>query len=86
MLKYRGQDWRQDALMSLAGVFQVKRKGVLPIALEGFLEEHPEVKTIHLHLDNDQVGQAAAKGMAVRIFRQEKHKMKKECCDNGKNN
>ena len=63
MRRYRGQDWKQEALLSLAGVFQVKRKGVLPVALEGFLEEHPEVKTIHLHLDNDQVGQAASKGI-----------------------
>ena len=63
MLKYRGRDWRQDALLSLAGVFLVKRKGVLPVALEGFLEEHLEIQTIHLHLDNDQVGQAASKGI-----------------------
>ena len=63
MIKYRGKDWRQDALLSLAGVFQVKRKDVLPVALKGFLEDHPEVKTIHLHLDNDQVGQAASKGI-----------------------
>lgn len=63
MRRYRGQDWKQEALLSLAGVFQVKRKGVLPVALEGFLEEHPEVKTIHLHLDNDQVGQDAARGI-----------------------
>ena len=67
MKRYRGQDWKQDALLSLAGVFQVKRKGVLPVALEGFLEEHPETKTIHLHLDNDQVGQAAAKGIIERL-------------------
>jgi hypothetical protein len=63
MIKYRGQDWKQDALLSLAGVFQVKRKGVLPIALKGFLEDYLEVKTIYLHLDNDQIGRAAAKGI-----------------------
>ena len=63
MIRYRGQDWKKDTLLSLAGVFTVKRKGVLPVALEGFLEEHPEVKTIHLHLDNDQVGQDAARGI-----------------------
>ena len=67
MKRYRGQDWKQDALLSLAGVFQVKRKGVLPVALEGFLEEHPEVKMIHLHLDNDQVGRAASKGISESL-------------------
>lgn len=58
-----GRDWRGDALLSLAGVFQRKREKVLPVALSQFLEDHPSVKTVYLHLDNDAVGRSAAQGI-----------------------
>ena len=58
-----GRDWRGDALLSLAGVFQRKREKVLPIALKQFLEDHPSVKTVCLHLDNDAVGRSATQGI-----------------------
>ena len=58
-----GQDWRGDALLSLAGVFQRKREKVLPAALKQLLEDHPSVKTVCLHLDNDAVGRSAAQGI-----------------------
>ena len=58
-----GRDWRGDALLSLAGVFQRKREKVLPVALKQFLENHPSVKTVCLHLDNDAVGRSAAQGI-----------------------
>lgn len=58
-----GRDWQGDALLSLAGVFQRKREKVLPIALKQFLEDHPSVKTVCLHLDNDAVGRSAAQGI-----------------------
>lgn len=58
-----GRDWRGDALLSLAGVFQRKREKVLPVALKQFLEDHPSVKTVCLHLDNDAVGRSAAQGI-----------------------
>lgn len=58
-----GRDWRGDALLSLAGVFPRKREKVLPVALKQFLEDHPSVKTVCLHLDNDAVGKSAAQGI-----------------------
>ena len=61
--KQRGFDWTKESLLSLAGVYAVKREGVVPIALEHFLETYPDVKIIHLHLDNDDVGQSAAEGI-----------------------
>ena len=61
--KQRGFDWTKDSLLSLAGVFAVKREGVVPKALEYFLETYPDMKIIHLHLDNDAVGQSAAQGI-----------------------
>ena len=68
--KQRDFDWTKDSLLSLAGVYVVKREGVVPKALEHFLETYPDVKIIHLHLDNDEVGRGAAagimKGLQVR--------------------
>ncbi len=58
-----GKDWRKDHLLSLAGVFPFKRKGVVPVALQRFLENHPETKQLNLHLDNDEVGRSATKGI-----------------------
>lgn len=67
MLCMKGQDWKQDALLSLAGVFQQRREAVLPVALELYLNQHPEVETIHLHLDNDEVGRGAAAGIMKNL-------------------
>ena len=61
--KQHGFDWTKDSLLSLAGVYVVKREGVVPKALEHFLETYPNVKNIHLHLDNDEVGRGAAQGI-----------------------
>ena len=67
MMYLKGRDWKQDALLSLAGVFHTKRNGVLPVALSHYLDHHPEVKTIHLHLDNDDVGRGASEGIMERL-------------------
>ena len=40
-----------------------KRKGVVPVALTRFLSENPSIKEVHLHLDSDEVGRAAAQGI-----------------------
>ena len=61
---YEGGDWKGQNLLSLAGVFMPKRQGVVPVALSRFLSENPQIKTIRLHLDNDEVGRAAAAGIA----------------------
>lgn len=63
LLKMKGRDWRQDALLSLAGVFKRKREGVVPLALSQYLQDHPGIKTLYLHLDNDEVGRDAAAGI-----------------------
>ena len=58
-----GKEWKRDALVSLAGVFKTKGRPTVPIALQTFLETHPSVSVIHLHLDNDEVGRSAAEGI-----------------------
>ena len=63
LIKQKGFNWTKDSLLSLAGVYIVKRDSVVPKALEHFLETCPDVKTIHLHLDNDEVGRGAAQGI-----------------------
>lgn len=68
--KQRDFDWTKDSLLSLAGVYVVKREGVVPKALEHFLETYPDVKIIHLHLDNDEVGRGAAAGIMKRLKKQ----------------
>ena len=63
LLKMKGRDWRQDALLSLAGVFKQKKEFVIPLALSQYLKDRPGIKTIYLHLDNDEVGREAAAGI-----------------------
>lgn len=58
-----GRDWKSEVFLSLAGVYQTKRENVVPVALRRFLEEHPTVKTIFLHLDNDEIGRGAVQGI-----------------------
>ena len=65
-----GIDWRRHNLLSLAGVYQPKKKmeeSKLPVALTRFLEDHPHVKTVYLHLDNDTAGRLAAKAIMTVI-------------------
>lgn len=58
-----GRAWKEGAYVSLAGVFAPKRTGVVPVALQRFLNDHPQIKTVHLHLDYDEVGRAASAGI-----------------------
>ena len=47
-------------------MYQPKKKieeSKLPVALTRFLEDHPHVKTVYLHLDNDTAGRLAAKAI-----------------------
>ncbi len=58
-LKCEGKDYRTANLLSLSGVYQPKRElaeSRIPIALTTFLNAHPQIKTICLHLDNDKAG------------------------------
>lgn len=58
-----GRDWRRHHLLSLAGVYKTTRKDVVPVALERYLTDYPQIRTLHLHLDNDEIGRAAALGI-----------------------
>ena len=60
ILCYEGREWRMNHLLSLSGVYINGRKAGVQAALEHFLDEHPNITTIKLHLDNDEAGQGAA--------------------------
>lgn len=67
-MEYRaGRDWRKDHLLSLAGVFKTERKDVVPVALQRFLKVHPQINTLHLHLDNDEIGRGATAGIMAGL-------------------
>ena len=58
-----GGRWGNEAMLSLAGVYKASKANPVPIALEQFLKDYPGVGTVFLHLDNDEVGRSAAKGI-----------------------
>ncbi|MCI6229099.1 MAG: DUF3991 and toprim domain-containing protein [Clostridiales bacterium] len=60
---FEGRNWHEDHLLSLAGVYITKRENVVPVALSRYLEDHPEVRVLRLHLDNDAIGRGAAAGI-----------------------
>ena len=59
----RGRNWKAEIYLSLAGVYRTKRENVVPASLSRFLAEHKEISTVRLHLDNDETGRGAVKGI-----------------------
>lgn len=58
-LKCEGEDYKKENLISLLGVYQLKKEikdSKVPIAMTTFLNANPHIKTIILHLDNDKTG------------------------------
>ena len=54
-MKHTGMEYKRENLLSLAGVYQPKKeigKSKIPVALSLFLEKHPGVDTIYLHLSS----------------------------------
>lgn len=54
------RDWKRDDYLSLGGVYKTDDKEDIPLALHRYLESNTSLKTICLHLDNDEIGRAAA--------------------------
>ncbi|MDL2287053.1 toprim domain-containing protein [Eubacteriales bacterium OttesenSCG-928-G02] len=61
-----GDDFRDKNLLSLAGIY-IPKSGKLPLALTQFLSDHPHIKDVHLHLDNDIPGRTAAKAICLAL-------------------
>ena len=62
--KRNGRDWRDINVLSLSGI---SKNGGLPAALRQTIADFPEIRRIELHLDNDQPGREAAKGIMSTI-------------------
>jgi hypothetical protein len=55
-------------LLSLSGVYKPKQKieeSTLPPALTQYLKDHPAIKSVHLHLDNDLAGRLATEAITA---------------------
>lgn len=77
--KMKGENWRAEHLLSLAGVYQPAKeieKSKVPATLTRFLKEYPEVTTVVFHLDNDRAGRLAAK--AIQTVLQKKYQIRDE--------
>lgn len=76
MLKMNGKKWDEHHLLSLAGVYRPGKElkdSSFSLALKQFLSEHPEVKKIHLRLDNDYTGKIATE--TLKHFLSEKYEV-----------
>ena len=54
-----GVKWYYDDFLSLGGVYATDNKQDIPLALNTYIEKHPNLKTVCLHLDNDEIGRKA---------------------------
>ena len=65
-LKLYGMDYKAKTLISLAGIYQPASdisKSKIPLAIQRYLDKHPETKNIFLCLDNDEAGRKASKAL-----------------------
>jgi len=70
VMKMNGGKWKEENLVSLAGVYLPKKKieeSKVPVAVVGFLERHPEIKRVIVHFDNDNVGRQATKALQIKL-------------------
>ncbi len=63
-IKRNGYDWRTVNGVSLVGIYKPREETpTVPMALEQYLKDHPQIRHIALCLDNDEAGRAAAQGI-----------------------
>lgn len=70
ILKHNNQEWNKVNMLSLAGVSQspkIPANNKMPVALERYLIDKPNTKTIVLHLDRDIVGLNATETLKAII-------------------
>lgn len=66
LMKMDGRDWQDGNLISLSGVYQPRKniaESKVPVALEIFLDKHPNISRIVLHLDNDMAGRRTTEAL-----------------------
>lgn len=72
LLKMNQKSYQDIHLLSLGGVAVPKKdmstEVKIPIALEQYLKDFPEINKIVLHLDNDKAGRLAAKNIQDKLW------------------
>ena len=61
-------DYKAKTLISLAGIYQPASdisKSKIPLAIQRYLDKHPETKNIFLCFDNDKAGRKASKALQI---------------------
>ena len=53
-------EWYEDDYLSLGGVYATDNKQDIPLALDAYLASHPDLRTIFIHFDNDEIGRKAS--------------------------
>ena len=67
-LKLYGMDYKAKTLISLSGIYQPASdisKSKIPLAIQRYLDKHPETKNIFLCFDNDKAGRKASKALQI---------------------
>ena len=67
-LNLYGMDYKAKTLISLAGIYQPASdisKSKIPLAIQRYLDKHPETKNIFLCFDNDKAGRKASKALQI---------------------
>lgn len=69
-LSYATMDpyYHETTLLSLSGVSAGGTRRSIPMALKTFLGKNPQIKTLVLHLDNDEVGRAATQKLFDALY------------------
>lgn len=70
IMKMQTGNWRAEPMVSLGGVYapSPNRPSIkIPAALDNALLNHPEVKAIALHLDNDYAGRSATESISLQL-------------------
>ena len=70
LLKLNGRNWQNRNLVSPSGVYLPKEnlaESKIPPSLEVFLDKHPNISRIYLHLDNDEAGRKASAALKATL-------------------
>ena len=70
LLKIKGYNWRIQNLIALAGVYQPSKKienSKVPVAIDNYLINNPNIEHIVIHFDNDIAGRNATKALIIAL-------------------
>ena len=68
LCKIWGKSYENESLISTAGISATRNDEIkLPLALNRYLENHPETETVILHFDNDIAGRKCAEQIKYKM-------------------